>query len=308
MIAIYIILFLILIILLVSYITYRMTFYSSGKAENLLLGDQYEEYKKQMTELENYAKSVPLEEVFITSYDGLMLCGRYYHYSDNAPVEIMMHGYKGTAQRDMGGGIKRCIEAERNVLIVDQRAHGASEGRTITFGIKERYDCLAWTNYVISRFGKDTKILLTGISMGASTVLMATGLDLPKNVVGVLSDCGYSSPKEIIKKVVAERGYPVKLVYPFIKLGARIFGGFNLEQTDVINELKKCKVPVLFIHGEDDRFVPCQMTVENYNACPSKKMLFTVPGAGHGLCFLADNEGYINTLNAFTKEIFADEE
>ena len=184
-------------------------------------------------------------------------------------------------------------------MLVDQRGGGRSEGSTISFGINERKDCLKWIDFVIGKFGPDVKIILTGISMGAATVMMAAGEDLPENVIGVLADCGYSSPKEIILKVIGEMGLPPKLSYPFAKLAARLFGHFDLEETSPVEALKKCKVPVIFYHGEADDFVPCDMSRACFNACTSRKQLVTIPGAGHGLSYAVEPDRYVETLKAF---------
>ncbi len=298
-------LFLVAAVLLIAYICYRMAFYSAPKnrKENDLIslpdGKIYEQYWPQMTAWAKQVREMPHEPMRITSFDGLKLTGKYYEYAPGAPIELMFHGYRGTAERDLSGGVQRCFRLKRSALIVDQRCSGSSEGRTITFGIREYRDCLAWVEHMLKRFGPDVKIILTGISMGASTVLIAAGQALPPNVVGVLADCGYSSAKEIIQKVIKEMKLPPKLAYPFVKLAARVYGGFDLEQTSPKEALKDCKVPVIFFHGEDDRFVPCQMSRDNYEACPSRKMLVTMPGAGHGLCILADPEKYISSLESF---------
>ena len=131
---------------------------------------------------------------------------------------------------------------------------------------------------------------------------MAADLDLPKNVVGILADCGYSSPREIIQKVIREMGLPVKVCYPFVKLGARLFGGFDLEETSAIEAIKKCKIPVLFIHGGADAYVPCEMTLACFESCPAPKKLHITPSAGHGLCFMVDKEGYLRAFKEFVDE------
>ena len=140
--------------------------------------------------------------------------GKYYEQKPGAPLEILFHGYHGAAERDFCGGFWLAREAGHNVILVDERGHGKSEGRVLSFGIKEQYDCLEWTKYATERFGEDTKIVLGGISMGASIVLLAAGLDLPNTVKGILADCGYTSPKEIVQKVSGDRGLPVKIMYP----------------------------------------------------------------------------------------------
>ena len=182
---------------------------------------------------------------------------------------------------------------------MDQRASSASEGHVITFGIKEHRDCLRWIDFMVEHFGEDVKIILTGISMGASTVLMAAGSPLPKQVKGVLADCGFSSAKAIICKVIRQMKLPPKLAYPFVWLGARIFGGFNLEALSAVEAVKRATVPVIFFHGEDDDFVPTEMSKENFEACASRKQLVTTPGAGHGLCYPVDPKGYLQALRDF---------
>lgn len=163
-------------------------------------------------------------------------------------------------------------------------------------------DCLAWIDFAIHHFGSDIKLILTGISMGASTVLMAAGRPLPLNVVGVLADCGFSSPKEIIKKCAKDMHIPAHIIYPFIKLGAKIFGHFDLEEYSPMEAMKTCKTPILFFHGEDDSFVPCYMSQKLYNACISPKKLVTVPKAEHGLVYLVDNPGYFQAVVKFFSE------
>lgn len=141
------------------------------------------------------------ESVFITSFDGVKLYARYYHVRDGAPLQIQFHGYRGSALLDFCGGNKLAREIGHNTLVVDQRAHGKSGGNTITFGINERYDCLSCINYAVERSGKETPIFLSGVSMDAATVLMASELNLPDNVIGIIADSPYSSPEEIIRKV-----------------------------------------------------------------------------------------------------------
>jgi fermentation-respiration switch protein FrsA (DUF1100 family) len=185
------------------------------------------------------------------------------------------------------------------VLIVDQRAAAHSDGNVITFGIYEHRDALAWLDYAVKRFGPEQKIILTGISMGAATVIMAAGEKLPENVIGVLADCGYTSAKEMILKTIGEMKLPPKLAWPFVKLGARLYGHFDLEETWPMNALKTCHVPVIFFHGEADDFVPCDMSRRMHAACLSRSALCTVPEAGHGLAYPVDTEGYIRNLMDF---------
>lgn len=295
----------VLLFLLLTFVCFYIAFYVPSRKpeelEKLTLppGKIYLPYKDTLLQWMQDYRDTPHEDVEIRSFDGLRLVGRYYEGKPGAPVELLFHGYRGTAERDMCGGMQRCFELGRNAIIVEQRASGHSDGHVISFGINERRDCMAWIDFVIDRFGPDVKIMLTGISMGAATVMMAGGMELPDNVVGILADCGYTSAKEIIAKVIRQLHLPVKLLYPLIKLGARIYGGFDLEETSPIEAMKRCRVPVIFIHGENDRFVPCEMSRENYEACTAPKRLLTVPNAGHGLSILVDREAYLGALEEF---------
>ena len=171
--------FLALVTLGASYYCYRRIFYCKkakplGADEfDLPEGKEYEPYHEQIREWMRSARNTPYERVSIQSHDGLTLYGKYYEYTPNAPVEILFHGYRGTAERDLSGGIERCFALGRSVLLVDQRGCSDSEGKATTFGIQERKDCVRWAEYASERFGADSEILLGGISMGAMTVLSA---------------------------------------------------------------------------------------------------------------------------------------
>ena len=312
MIALYIIIGIVTVLLLLTLISslvcYFKVFYSPKKKElgpdefDIPKGDPYEKFKDAIIAWQSSMRSMPHEVVETRSYDGLILKGNYYECNPDGPLEILFHGYKGTAERDLSGGIERCFSLGRNALIVSQRGHGESGGKTITFGIKEKYDCLSWIDFASNRFGKDKKIIITGISMGGATVLMAAGENLPENVVCALGDCSYSSPKEIICKIVKEMHLPPKLVYPFIKWGAKIFGKFDLEETSPVQAMATCKVPVLLLHGDTDAFVPFEMSEQIYAACTSQKKLVRVPNAGHGLAYPKDTAAYVAALREFEKE------
>lgn len=297
-----------ILILITTLICFKLAFYSSRKQKknppefDIPPGKIYEPYREQMVAWMKEARAMPCREVSITSFDGLKLYGKYYEYKKGAPIELMMHGYRGTAERDLCGGIQRCFSLGRSCLIIDQRGAGKSEGHVITFGIREHRDCLDWVDFIINNIDKDAKIILCGISMGAATVLTAAGKETPENVVGVLADCGYTSAKEIIQIVIRKMGLPAKLLYPFVRLGARVFGGFKLEETSPIDAMRVTRLPVIFFHGESDDFVPCDMSILNHEACRAEKRLVTIPNAGHGLCYLVAPEKYLETLAEFSRE------
>ena len=297
--------------LLTSFICFLITFYAAPEKPKeefeIPPGAIYEPYRDIMVNWMKEARTLNPKEVSIKSFDGLTLYGKYYKYSEDAPIELMFHGYRGNAERDLCGGVQRCFALGRSCLIVDQRTAGKSGGRVITFGIKESRDCLSWVDYIIEKINPNAKIIITGISMGAATVTIAAGESLPKNVIAALADCGYTSAKAIIKKVIKDLKMPPDLMYPFIKLGARLFGGFDLEKYSPIEAMKKCTIPIIFIHGTTDDFVPYEMSVENFNACTHKcKKMVTVEGAGHGLAYLKDTDGYFKGIREFDELLAAE--
>jgi fermentation-respiration switch protein FrsA (DUF1100 family) len=293
----------------VSYYCYRRVFYSPKRLplkENeyeIPDGKEYEAVKDEIIAWVKWKRSLPQEDIEIKSHDGLTLRGKYFEYEKGAPVEILFHGYRGNGERDVSGGIERCFKVGRNVIIIDHRASGASDGNVITFGINERRDCLKWIEYAVERFGKDTKIVIGGVSMGAATVMMAAAEELPENVAYALADCGYTSPKEIISKVLQEMGYSAKLFYPLVKFGARIFGRFDLDETSPLKAVEKAKIPILFIHGTGDDYVPYEMSERLYARCASQKTLVLIPNAEHGLAYPRDMDGYVAAVKEFQKEL-----
>ena len=291
-------------VLLLSLFFFFLIFYASRRNKPqeeypIPPGKVYEPYRDVMVRWMKQLRAMPCKEFSIRSYDGLHLYGKYYEYAPDAPVELMFHGYRGSAERDLCGGVQRCFALGHSALIVDQRTSGKSEGHVITFGVREHRDCLSWVDFMVKEFGENVKIILTGISMGAATVMLAAGEELPSNVVGLLADCGYTSAKDIIKKVIRQLHLPAFLLYPFVRLGAILWGGFDPNKADCTAAVKRCRVPAVFAHGKDDNFVPCDMSRENHSACPTSKILVTVPGAGHGLAFPADEEAYLQALRDF---------
>lgn len=295
-----------------AYCSYRFIFYSPRGEQNddhrLMVAVKTQEERERSIALIDALNARPFEKVEITSFDGLRLAGRYYHISDGAPLAILCHGYRGTPSRDFCGGADICFDAGMNVLLIEERAHCSSGGHTITFGVNERFDILDWTRYAVRRFGEDVEILLAGISMGASAVLMTSELALPRNVKGILADCPFSSPKDIIKKVGDAKGFNMDLCWPFVVAEARVFGGFDVNGADAVSAVRHAGIPILLIHGEDDRFVPCEMSRLIARANPEMIEFHTFPGAGHGLSYLEDTERYTRLVRDFCRKIFSGKE
>ena len=247
---------LLVLLFLILLFCFFITFYSSNKKSKndaIILPNQkiYNKYKKEIIQDIQDARKLNYELFKITSFDNLKLYGKFYEYEKDAPIEIMIHGYRGSGERDLSTGIKRAFKCKHSALIIDQRGSGLSEGHIITFGIKEHIDCIYWAQFVSQKF-KHNQIILTGISMGAATVLIASSLELPKNVVGIIADCGYNKASDIIKKVIKEMKLPPAVFYPFEKIGAKIFGHFNLEETSPYESVQNSRVPTIFLHGDED--------------------------------------------------------
>jgi len=256
-----------------------------------------EEMKKCSDKLEGCI----CEKVEITSFDDIKLVGHYFHNENAKRIIIAMHGWRSSWSRDFGVIADFWHDNDCSVLYAEQRGQNASEGDYMGFGIVERYDCQKWANYIDSRTDGKLPIYLAGVSMGASTVLMATGLSLLNSVHGVIADCGFTSPRAIWKHVLQDNfHFPYKFVSHdidhYFNMIAENETSYSCEDT-----LKNCKIPVLFVHGTDDHFVPVEMTYKNYTACSAPKRLLIVPGAEHRMSCLIDKEGY----EAATKQFWA---
>lgn len=268
----------------------------------------YRPYKRQMLEGVEDMERTPFEEVSILSLDGLQLCGKLYNMKKDAPLILFFHGYHGVDAWDGYGFFRLCKKNGINILMVDERAHGKSEGTVITFGIKERYDCKLWVEYAVKRFGENTDIFLAGVSMGATSVMMSFELGLPGNVKAIIADCGYSEPAAIIMETVKAMNFPVKPVYQLIKLGARLFGRFDLEAATALQSVQKLTIPILFIQGNQDSIVPPSMGQALYEACKAKKEHVLIEGADHANSAMANYETYEKAVLRFIKQRITQEE
>ena len=292
-------------LLAAAYYAYRIAFYNSYKNRDQkpnVVGAQYDAFRPRMREIYHNLKNRPCEIVTVESSDGLILSGRYYHTADGAPLDLCFHGYHSTPMTDFSGGAELSFAMGHNLLLVDQRAHGASRGRTITFGIKERQDVLSWIDYARKRFGEERPILLYGVSMGGATVLMASELNLPENVKGIVADCPYSDPMDVILYVGQSNPIPNFLIKPFITLGARIFGGFDVGEITAREAVKHTKVPILIIHGDGDTYVPCHMS-DIAASNPEMVTRHIIPGAEHGISYLVDTPKYSALVSDFVKNV-----
>ena len=247
----------------------------------------------------DWLSHTPSEKIYITSFDGLRLCGHLITHPAARRTVLFMHGFRSSWQHDFGAAAKDLYDAGCNLLFAEQRAHGESEGKYITYGIYERFDCAEWFNCISRRFGS-LPAYGDGISMGATTVLMATGLKLPGCVKGIIADCGFTSPKAIMTSVFRQHSkLPAWLVIPEVSLYSRLRAGFSFSDYSTLDAMRVNTLPIFFAHGDADDFVPLSMTIENYQACKAPKYLLVVPGAGHGMSYLIDHDTYLESLLNF---------
>jgi len=239
------------------------------------------------------------ETVTANSFDGLSLA------ADLLPAEgpsrgrvLMFHGYHGGLE-DFSAALRHYHELGFDLLIPDERAHHRSEGKFIGYGVLESRDCKTWAEEADRLWG-EAPTFLVGVSMGASAVLMASGEELPEDVRGIVADCGFSSPKAIVTHVLRRRLHlPVTPFYAVVNGLFRLLAGYGLTDRSTVAAMERNRLPILFVHGGADGFVPPEMTRQAYDACRAEKDLLLVPDAGHGRSYLEDMPGYQRKLDAF---------
>lgn len=257
-----------------------------------LKGTGYERFEKLIQSSHNWLMSHTTQDIYVESKDGLKLHGIWVPADDPKGTVMLAHGYKSTMLVDFGKAIELYHDMGFNLLLPEQRAHGKSQGRIITFGVKESEDMLCWLKYHNEHFGNH-QMILSGLSMGASTMMYLADRDLPENVKGIIVDCGFTSPAEIISSVFTKTTHlPAVPVIWITDLIARAVGGFSLYGRDSRKTLPLNTLPILMIHGKEDTFVPCKMTEQGYEVCGGNKQLLLVDNAGHGLSFLYAPEEY----------------
>ncbi|MBQ4052245.1 MAG: alpha/beta hydrolase [Clostridia bacterium] len=256
---------------------------------NLEPGSQLEHLRQSIVDGMSFFREHPGEPLLLKAND-VDLYGKRFAHKEPKGRLILMHGYRSIAENDFAPVMGFYYSLGYELILVDQRAHGKSSGLWIGFGALERYDCKAWVEHLNRQYGA-IPTFLSGISMGCTTVLMATSLGLPKNVRGILADCGFTSPKEIIAHVMKRRiKLPLTFLLPALSFFSKIFAGYSFGECSAENAMKTNQIPVLFIHGKSDNFVPYEMSVRNYSACAAEKTLLLIDGAGHGTSYLQEKE------------------
>ncbi|GEN85734.1 alpha/beta hydrolase [Oceanobacillus sojae] len=249
----------------------------------------------------DWSDEQPFETWHQTSFDGLDLQGYYLEAKQpTKKVVIFAHGYLGRGKDMSLFGQHYYEDLGYNVFTADMRGHGESEGDYIGFGWHDRLDLINWIDQVIERVGDDAEIVLHGVSMGGSTVLMASGEELPANVKAIVADASYTDANDLFAYHL-DRMFHLP-AFPFIpstSLVTQIRAGYDLKEASALDQVEKAKVPILFIHGKKDVFVPTEMTEELYENTKTEKELLLVDGASHGESFVKDETLYKKTLDEF---------
>lgn len=275
---------------------------AKGKGEPKMSGDLSETVAAIM-DAAKALEETEHEQVEIIAQDGTPLVGHWFCPENAKRIIIAMHGWRSTWSQDFGAIAPFWLENDCAVLFAEQRGQGNSGGEYMGFGLLERYDCFDWIKWVNERTEAKLPIYLGGVSMGATTILMTAGFELPENVRGIVADCAFTSPHAIWKHVVENNfhipyGLHSKAAKDICKKRIQV----SSDSYSTTEGLKKCTVPVLFIHGTDDHFVPIEMTYENYKVCSAPKQLFIVPGAEHGMSYLVDKAGYEAAVKSFLND------
>lgn len=238
------------------------------------------------------------QDVYTQSKDGLSLHATWVPAENPRATVLLVHGYHSCIYTDFGLVMKMYHDMGISLLLPDQRGHGKSEGKYTTFGVKESGDMEQWIAWHNSREG-ETPMFISGLSMGASTVMYLADEPLPQNVRFLIADCGFTSPHAIIGKVFRDQTHIP--AWPFLwatDLFAALFAGFRLKEKDSVKTLAKNTLPILMVHGLADDFVPCGMTKAGFAACAGEKHLLLVEGAGHGVSYLKAKDVYLSQVKA----------
>lgn len=265
-----------------------------------MAGTDWNQYMALIGERKEYMLAQPHEDVYQETKDGLKLHATYFPGPDCSKVVICFHGYTSEGMSDYIGLSDYYMKHGYGMLLPDARAHGKSEGTYIGFGCLDRYDALGWISWVLEKCGPGVEILLHGTSMGGATVLMTGGLPLPEQVKGIISDCGFTSPKEVFTHVLHSM-YHLP-AFPMIQIADLVNkrkAGYGLDECNAAREVQKAKVPILLIHGAADTFVPSSMCEEIYANCTSPKTKLIIQGAAHAESYYKNMEAYEQALDTF---------
>ncbi|MGM9641166.1 MAG: alpha/beta hydrolase [Faecousia sp.] len=245
----------------------------------------------------------PPQEVTMESFDGLTLRGRWSPVENARATMVMVHGWHGSVETDFCAIFDTYHKMGFNMLMIDQRGQNGSGGRFMTFGVKESRDVADWVRYHNEHLG-NFPVILDGISMGATSVLMAMGQALPANVRGVLADCGFTSPWEILCQVAKQKAHVASFpLLDLARLWCRLLAGYDPKAESTVTAMAHSNLPILLVHGTADHFVPSRMSQAAYDAYRGPKELILVENAGHGMSYVVDKPRVQDALERFAETV-----
>ena len=256
-------------------------------------------YAETVSRLILELRELPWEDVYTDSFDGLRLHARLLRGNGEDNV-ILVHGYRSSGENDFAGIAQYYITRGFGVLLVDQRAHGQSEGRQISFGTRERDDVRRWVECAQANLGG--RLWLHGVSMGAATVLMAAGDGFPGPVEGIVADSSFTSPRDVLAYQMTKQYHLPQ--FPFVPIGTlagMLIAGRDFACGSVVRAVARSEQPMLFVCGAEDRSIPPGSTEKLRAARGGRDPILKVPGAKHALGWLQDPEGYAKALDCFIK-------
>ncbi len=273
-------------------------------ARRMIKGTPYQEaFLQELSAASNRLKNSDCQRVEIISGDGIPLVGHLHICENPKRIILAMHGWRSSWDQDFGMVADFWNNNDCTVLYAEQRGQNDSGGDHMGFGMLERYDCLDWVNWINARFPEKLPIYMAGVSMGATTVLMAANLDLPDNVKGIAADCGFTSAQEIWRHVTTDNLHlSFQLRRHDVQKMCRRKISMDPTQFSTVEALRHTKIPVLLVHGTDDTFVPVEMSYENYKACAGPRKLLVVPGADHGMSYYVNKKEYEKVAREFWQE------
>lgn len=265
-----------------------------------MAGTDWDRYIPHIRECKAKLAEYAHEDLYITSNDGLKLHATYFPCEGSKKIAVCFHGYTSEGLNDYSTLAIFYMKNGYNLLLVDERAHGKSEGKYIGFGCLDRHDARLWIDEAVRLLGEDCKVVLHGDSMGGATVLMTTGMELPPQVKAAISDCAFTSAWEVFSSVLKTSYHMPPL--PLLNISNMLVkkrAGYSLNECNAKEEVAKAKIPILFIHGEADSFVPCSMVYELHDACKTEKKLVVIEGAGHVESCYRDAKLYEGAIEEF---------
>ncbi len=307
----YIFISLLIILLLYLIITYIMFIFISKKMSKELpmssnINKMLEPYKEVIDKgnnwINNKYKNHEIEDIYIKSNDNLKLHGIYIDNKNSKGIFIEIHGYRSSAERDLYASCYEYYKMGYSLLLIDNRTSNKSEGKYITFGMRESEDLINWIKYINKKHPKK-KIILAGISMGATTILLSlNNIKKNMNIKTILVDSGYiSAYEEVLYCIKHYFHIPGKLFINMINIYCILIGKFNLKEKNTLKSLSKSKIPILFIHSKEDDFVPTINSITMYEEYNGPKKLVLFDKATHGMSYLVDSDKYINSIKSFIK-------